>query len=206
MVLNLSEPALDLVLYGNKSSALSTVLQNQLAYIQPGFNDFSNRVYQNLQNTYNFIHDKMVQYNILREVQGEGIEAVDNYFYECNSFAMLQNANTTMQRWIMSHPQVRQYYLEQNVDGYSNTYQNVFGKDIGIEDYNYRRVMNEVLIDGDDSWKVQYFEEDLMPNDKELTYFEKIKVLHTYDTIDWILESCGKFDFTNSEVSKINRS
>lgn len=206
MVLNLSEPALDLVLYGDKSNILSNVLQNQLAYIQPGFNDLSNRVYQGLQNTYSFLHDKLTQYNLLREVQNNGIQAVDNHFCECNSFAALQSANITMQRWIMSHPQVRQYYLDQNIDGYSNSYQNVFGKGVGVDDYNYRRVMDGVLVDGEDNWKVQHFEEDLMPNDKELTYFEKMRVLHTYDTIDWILESCGKFDFTNSETSKINRS
>lgn len=206
-VLRISEPALDLVLYGNKSDLMNNYLVQQLQQVRPAFNEFSQRIYQNLQNSYNFINDKMVQYGLLNQLQSQGVQVVDNYYAELNSFTAIQNANLTMQRWVMSHPEVRQLYLDQNLDGYSETYKNVFGKGVGEQDYNYRRVMDGVVQDNDNGWVIKHYIEDLMPGDKELDHYEKVQILHTYDAIDHILSSC-KFDFTvNSEAPpKINRS
>ena len=206
-VINLSDAAADFYLYGDKSNILQSVIQNQIALIKPAYNEFSDRIKSALVSSYNFITDKMVNYGILNQINQAGLQAIDNYYEEYNNFESLQHANYTMQRWIMSHPEVRQLYLEQNIDGYSNSYKNVFGKVIGEDDYNYRRVMDEVLIsNNDDNWKVNYYIEDIFNHDKELSYYEKIKVLNTYDAIDWLLDNC-KWDFTNvSETPvKINR-
>ena len=103
----------------------------------------------------------------------------------------------------MSHPQVRQHYLDQNLDGYSDSYSNVFGKEVGKEDYNYRRATNGVI--GDDGYSL-YFE-DLMPGDRELDHYEKDILQNTFSAIDWMLEQC-QWDFTNKseQPTKINRS
>lgn len=206
-VISVSEPGLDMLLYGNKSNILTNYLQNQMQQIQPAFNDFSSRIYQSIQNSYNFINDKLTQYGILNQIQQQGVNVIDNYFEELLSFQRLQNANFTMQRWVMCHPDLKQLYVDQNIDGYSNTYKNVFGKEIGENDYNYRRLYDEVLIDNNDSWEVKYYLEDLMSGDKELDHYEKVKILNTHDAMSHILSTC-KFDFTctSEEPSKINRS
>lgn len=206
-VLRMSAPALDLVLYGNKSDLINNYLVQQMQQVKPAFNEFSNRIYQNLQNSYNFINDKLVQYGILNQLHQQGVQVVDNYYMELNSFTALQNANLTMQRWVMSHPEIRQLYVDQNLDGYSETYKNVFGKGVGEDDYNYRRVMDSVVQDTDNGFVIRHYIEDLLPGDKELNHYEKVQILHTYDAIDHILSSC-KFDFTvkSEEPIKINRS
>lgn len=206
-VLSLSDAAADMYLYGNKSNIIQNLLHNQLARIQPAYNEFSNRIQAALQNSYNFINDRMIQYGILNQIQQSGLQAVDNYYMECLTFSNLQQANFTMQRWIMSHPEVRNLYLQQNIDGYSNTYKNVFGNEVGEADYNYRRVMDEVLVSNDDDvWQVKYYSEDLLEGDKELNHYEKKQILHTYDAMDWLLSNC-KWDFTNTSETpvKINR-
>lgn len=207
VVLSVSEPALDAYLYGGSNSGiLNNYLANQMAQIQPAFNAFSQRIYDSIASSYNFINDKLVQYGILNQLQSQGLQALDNYYMTLSSFQDLQNANLTMQRWVMAHPVVRQLYLDQNIDGYSNSYQNVFGKDVGENDYNYRRIMDGALVDGDDCWVVKYYLDDLMPGDREPNHYEKTQVRNTYDTIDHFLATC-KFDFTSTseEPPKINR-
>jgi hypothetical protein len=207
IVLSISEPALDNVLYGNKSSILNNYIQQQMQQLQPAFNDFSGRIYQSLQNSYNFINNKLVQYGIMNELQNSGIQVTDNYYQSLMSFEELQNANYTMQRWVMCHPELRQLYVDQNIDGYSGSYQNVFGKGVGENDYNYRRVMDGVVQDREDYFVYKHYLEDILENDRELDHYEKVRVLHTHDCITHLLET-SNFDFTckTSEPSKINRS
>lgn len=206
IVMELSEPALDLALYGDKSGILNNYLSQQLQNIKPAYNEFSNRIYQCLQSSYNFVNNQMVKYGLLNQLDSNGIQALDNYYTDLTSFIALQNANATMQRWIMAHPDVRKLYLDQNIDGYSGSYQNVFGKEIGEDDYNYRRVMDGVMCDEGDTTVVRQYLDDLLEGDRELNHYEKVKILHTYDAIDYLLKEC-KFDFTckSDEPSKINR-
>ena len=206
IVMELSEPALDLALYGDKSGILNNYLSQQLQNIKPAYNEFSNRIYQCLQSSYNFVNNQMVKYGLLNQLDSNGIQALDNYYADLTSFIALQNANATMQRWIMAHPDVRKLYLDQNIDGYSGSYQNVFGKEIGEDDYNYRRVMDGVMCDEGDTTVVRQYLDDLLEGDRELNHYEKVKILHTYDAIDYLLKEC-KFDFTckSDEPSKINR-
>lgn len=206
VVLNISAPALDHVLYGDKSQVVGNYLANQLQNLPPAFNDLSQRVYGAIQNSYNYVTDKLTQYGILNQLQEAGVQGVANYYTGLYSFQQLQEANLTMQRWVMSHPGVRDLYLEQNIDGYSESYNNVFGDGVGVEDYNYRRVMDGVPYDHDTRFTVTHYVEDLLSGDRELDHYEKSLILHTYDTIDWLIQE-GDFDFTvDSEAPpKINK-
>lgn len=194
-VINVSEAGIDYVLYGDKSNIVSNYLYNQMQAIPQVFNDFGRKVYDGLVTSYNYVNDQLTKYGILNEIKNNGINIIDNYYSSIYNFTDLQNANVLMQRWIMANPNVRTLYLNQDIDGYSSTYQNTFGKDIGEADYNYRRVMNGVLAENDTSGYVKHYYEDLLPGDKELNHFEKIQVLDTWNCIDWLLET-SSFDFT----------
>lgn len=207
IVHTIPEAALDYVLYGDNSSMVSDYLQSQLAAMPAVYNSFTQRIRDAVTTSYNYVNDALVKYGIINCLQGNNINIVDNYIHEINSFQGLQQANPTMQRWIMSHPQVRELYHEQNLDGYSDSYQNVFGKEVGEDDYNYRRVMSGKFVDlPDGSYKRVIYCDDLMPGDRELEYHEKVAIRSTWDHIDNLLTEC-KFDFTcNSETPvKINR-
>jgi hypothetical protein len=202
-VVNISEAALPIALFGDKSSIVSSYIQHQLQNLQPVFNDFSQRVYNSLINTYNFVNDKLVQWGIRRDIEKELQVNTDLSICELNSFEALQKASITMQRWVMAHPEVRKLYLEQNIEGYSDSYKNVFGSHVGEEDYNFRRVMDGVIQDKEDYFSIKFFNEDLYIGDKELSHDDKVKILHTWAAIDLVLKS--GFDFTSvSKDKKIN--
>lgn len=207
-VITVSEPALDRILYGDKSRILSGYLASQLQAINPAYNEFAARIHNAVHNAYTFVTDKLAQYGIMNEIANMGQAAIDNHYHSIQSFQELQNANFTMQRWVMAHPGVRQLYVDQNLDGYSNTYENHFGKYVGDDDYNYRRVMDGVLRETNDGrWAYTRYNEDLHPGDVPLTLFERHQVLNTWETIDWLLDTC-QFDFTSQSENppKINRS
>lgn len=202
IVVDVPQAGMDYVLYGDKSNLISGYLYNQLQALPKAFNAFSERVYNNLTTSYNFINDKLTQYGIMNQIQSNGVKIVDNYFEQLTTFQQLQNANLVMQRWVMANPQMKELYNNQNLDGYSDTFKNVSGKGVGESDYNYRMVMDGVVTPTDDGFIIKNYLEDHLLGDKELSTFEKTKILNTWDAIDWILET-SKYDFTVKSESPV---
>lgn len=207
IVLNIPESALDYVLYGDNSSMVSDYLQTQLAALPVAFNHFTQRVKDAMVTSYNHINDTFTKYGILSSLQTQGVQAVDNHYQVLTTFQELQQANPTMQRWVMAHPEVRQLYVDQNLDGYSESYQNVFGDEVGEKDYNYRQVMSGSFVDlPNDEFKRVIYHDDLMSGDRAPDYYEKVVVRDTWHHIDNMLAET-KFDFTctSDAPMKINR-
>ena len=203
--ITIPEEGLDYLLYKDNSQTLSNYIMQQMNQLPTMFTEVGQRIYQSLNNALDFVNNKIFKLGIMDKLYKENILVDNNYIQELLSFEALQQANLTMQRWIMSHPVVRQYYLENNIDGYSETYQNAFGNQIGEDDYNYRRVMDGIVQDdpNEDRWFVKHYDEPLYPNDRELENYDKFRILNTWSAIDYILETCN-FDFTNpNEVQMI---
>lgn len=208
IVVDIPEAGLDYVLYGNKNNILTSYLHNQIQQLPSSFNEFSNRIYNNLTQAYNFVNDRLLQYQIYNSLKSSNMVIVNNSLVEILSFTELQNANLTMQRWVMAHPEVRQMYVNNNVDGYSDTYKNVHGSSVESNHYDYRRVMTDVLrdSDGEYSWSFTHYDDVLEIGDRELEHFEKVQIINTWQGIDWLLSTC-KFDFTckSEELVPINK-
>ena len=155
IVVNVPQAGLDMILYGDKSNVISNYLYQQMQAMPQAFNDFSQRVCNAMSTSYNYVNDKLTQYGILNKLQESGLVVIDNYYQELLTFQQLQNANLTMQRWVMAHPQIKQMYVDQNLDGYSGSYVNISGKSVGEDDYNYRRVMDGAVIPPEDGLVVK---------------------------------------------------
>lgn len=192
------EGALDYVLYGDNSHIVGNYLQHQLSSMPQVFNQFTERMYSAIQQSYNYVTDTMTRYGIINQLSEQGLIAKQEYIQPLTSFEQLQNAPHVMQRWVMSHPKVKELYLNQNIDGYSNTYQNVFGDGIGDKDYNYRMATSGVLQDdGVNHWRSFYDNDDLLEGDRRLNHFEKVAIKKTHEAIDNLLAS-NPYDFTLS--------
>lgn len=206
IVATIPESAVDYVLYGDKSHIVSDYLRSQLSNMPQVFNQFTQRIYGAISESYQYVNDALTRYGILNQLTSQGVIATDDYMRVLSTFEELQQASPVMQRWIMSHPEVRQLYLDQNLDGYSNSYVNVFGNGVKENDYNWRRVMTGVLQDdGETSWRT-FYHDDLIAGDRELDHHEKVIALTTYDAMDLILQD-NPYDFTltSDVLMKINR-
>lgn len=106
---------------------------------------------------------------------------VRNDIHYINDIAKLQNAPLVMQRFIMAQPDVRLRYHEQRCDGYSGTYVDMEPQRIGENHYDYRRVMNGIVVGDED--KITYYLDTLFPNDRELDLNEQVDVLKTWEVV-----------------------
>lgn len=101
----------------------------------------------------------------------------------------LQNASVLMQRWLMACPEVQTRYLNQTIDGYSDTYVNINGTDVGWKNYDYRRA-TEGLMHFDDQdrehW-TQYFDE-LRPGDARLSIGQQIDIRDSWSAMSTLLK------------------
>lgn len=99
----------------------------------------------------------------------------------------LQVAPPSMQRWIMAEPTVRALFHKQRLDGYSDTYVDVDPQGIGEDHYDYRRVMDGILVVNEDpesegpEWTATSYLDELLPDDRDLSIEEQIDILQTWE-------------------------
>jgi len=106
------------------------------------------------------------------------------------SIEAVQTANPVMQRWIMANPNVRKRYLNQELEGYAESYVNHHGDTVGQEHYDYRRVMTGIMERPreDEDWKVRIFCDPSARDDQQLTIWQRKDILNTWAFIDTLLE------------------
>ena len=105
----------------------------------------------------------------------------------------LRSANYETQRILMADPVIRRRYLDQLCDGFSETYRNREGADIGEDDYVYRRVTNGVFMpsvgDGEEVLTNTRHYEMLYDNDREMDVEEQFTSLDLWDLQRQIFEA-----------------
>lgn len=119
----------------------------------------------------------------------------------------LQQAPLTMQRYIMANPVVRERFNQQTCDGYSETYKDWYPNTIGLDHYDYRRVMDGVVQelpedDPDGDWVCREHIEDLVEGDRALTTEEKADIFSTWDAVEALMEMGGE-DPTSPFANKL---
>lgn len=109
----------------------------------------------------------------------------DDSIRQLVGIAALQQAPVVMQPFIMAEPTIRQAYLDQKVDGYSDTYVNAHGKDVGEDHYHYKCVMSSVIEDVDDGeeWRAKTYFLDYENPEDELNFDQKVDVLSTWSEL-----------------------
>ena len=208
IIVSSSGTGIDYALYGDKSHVVAGYVQQQLQQMPVYASPYQERMQHSLQASYAYLTDSAIRNDIANQLRHVGVDLGENFIVELRSFEELQHANLTMQRWVMAEPSIRQMYLDQNLDGYSDTYINTSGKYVGERDYHYQLAMSGVPVDRPDGTSVVRFyhaEDELMPGDRALTHHEKIAIQRSWRNARDIARDMG-FDFTNqSEVpSKIN--
>lgn len=97
LVLNVPEAGIDYLVYGDKTNAIRTYLEQQLAQIPAVFNKFGQKVYETLNQSYHWVTDQLAKYQIFNQLKSQNVHLGNNAFRELLSFEELQNANILMQ-------------------------------------------------------------------------------------------------------------
>lgn len=112
----------------------------------------------------------------------------------------IQTAPIVMQRWIMAEPTVRDLYHQQRLDGYADTYVDVEPGQTRQYHYDYRRVMDGVVVDGTDQddfdFQVCHYPEELKEGDRNLEPGEQVDILNIWEIARYYAEA-AKEDPTN---------
>jgi len=190
------------IAYGQQNPVNINYFQNQLQNIQTNLNQAAVSFYQDAQS----IYDKFTNSDALRSIRialkgaanlfnGEVIKSI----FDVEDF---QTASFTMQRWVMANPVVRQMYHDQKCDGYSDTYIDAEPNKIGDSHYDYRRVMDGVVVADEEQEYYKHYYEDIFEGDKELTHTEKVDILTTWEIVELFMKT-SKLDPTSPYGSSL---
>jgi hypothetical protein len=186
--------------YGEKHPGtlnwLQTNVQNASVHVSEAAQKFFTSA-QELYDRFNGAEALRLAALALRKVQSifqpESIRAL-------NSLAEIQNAPLKMQRFIMAEPVTRRQFLEQKCDGYSDTFVNVHGNDIGATHHDYRLAVHGFVqpIENDDEyeWKAEFYPDSLDDDEAPLTHLQQQDIQSTWDLVRAAFER-GKEDPTS---------
>jgi hypothetical protein len=122
---------------------------------------------------------------------------ISNQIVYLDNTEQLQSASPLMQRYVMAEPQLRKMYLNNEVNGYGETYTNFHGNGIGQQHYDWRRVNCGIATITDEEVKFVNYVEDTK-DDKELTVFEKVDILRVWNNVRTALDE-HELDPTSAE-------
>lgn len=165
---------------GEQHPANAGFFQRQLESVSNNLTEVGRQLFANAKDIYeqfNGSEAMRIARDALRSVKSVFIQNRIQFLSEIES---LQNAPFVMQRWVMANPVIRQAYHNQQCDGYSESYVDVFPKNIGENHYDYRRVMDGVVIETEDSWRVKFYPDEIHHGDKELDHDQKVLILNTW--------------------------
>ena len=192
------------LVYGMKHPGTMQYLENQVANISQNLTEAGRSFYANARQLYEQINGSEALRMARAAIRMAGNVFQQDCIMSIWELAQLQNAPLTMQRWIMANPVVREVYHEQRCDGYSDTYVDMSPKDIGVNHYDYRRVMNGVVVDDEETggWKSTIWIDDLIEGDRELEIEERDQILNTWEMVSAIMQ-LGDRDPTSASGGKL---
>lgn len=183
----------DYLLYPEQNFMNQTYLENQLNSFSNQISDFGRKFLEETKTIYNKINDS----SIIKAAKA-AIRSVKGIFHP-NAIVPLitldeiRSAQSSMQRYIMAEPTIRETFHLQRCNGFSDTYVDNYPGQVGEQHYDYRRVMDGIVRDveteeGYDWVATRYFEE-LVEGDRELNLNEQVCIMSSWDIAKAFLQA-----------------
>lgn len=179
---------IDIFAGGHLDSQAGGWLREQSTQMTQGISHTANQFFEQAREMYQVI-SQTDALQVLRNVKAKvnGLWG-NNTIHAAVTLPQLQTAGPIMQRWIMALPELRTMYLNQEVEGYGDTYQNFHGHAVGAAHYDYRQVMTDIVVVDEKSFGFTNYCEPQSPDDKPLTLHEKVDILATWNTVRHYLD------------------
>jgi hypothetical protein len=100
---------------------------------------------------------------------------------EIRTLEAFKTATPLMQRYLMAEPEIRAIYHRQNCDGYADSYLDAEPGKRGEHHYDYRRVMDSIVVDEEDSWTSTTYYEDTRDGDTVIDFTRQVDVLSSWE-------------------------
>jgi len=177
--------AFDMLLYPEQSPLTYQYLQDKMSRFSETLTQAGSRFIEGSRQLFEQVQNS----DLIRRTKA-AIRSAKAYFHPnmirpLETLEELQSATLVMQRWVMAQPDIRRLYHRQLVDGYNETYVDMHPGQVGVEHYDYRRVMSGVGVDTEDGeeWRATVYSDDLVEGDRELDFGEKVDVLRTWEIV-----------------------
>lgn len=185
--------------FGMPNPNTVTFLQNQFSTLSNVMGDVGNTFIQRGRELFDKYHGVEAMRLAKAAIRATQHMFMHDTILELSTISQLQQAKPVMQRWIMACPDIRTVYHRQQCDGYSGSYVDMHPGMIGPDHYDYRKVMDGVMVVGDDDsdfdWKYNTWFDD-EEGDINLTFSDKTAILSVWDLIK-SMSKPGKEDPTD---------
>lgn len=111
-----------------------------------------------------------------------------NQIHRIQNLEGFQTANQVNQRWIMAHTPIRELFLNNSLEGYGESYNNVHGETIGASNYDYRRVMDGLMTPTVDTNVISNFYEVLKEGDEPLTLHQRVDIINNWNLLNTLMD------------------
>ena len=180
---------MDIVAGGHLDQNTTSWLGERSQTLRSNLSTMASSFFDQAQNLYQMISTTTAVQAMRNLVAKTDNNWMSNNIHGIYSIEQLQTANPIMQRYIMAQQRLRGMYLNNMVEGYAESYENVAGNRIGESHYDYRRVMDEIMVIHDDHTEVKQYYEEIPEGDKELTLYEKVDILRVWNLVDQALDA-----------------
>lgn len=185
---------IDIMGGGELDNNTSSWLTQQYEQVTSVLSHTGQAFFNNLKDMYRIVSGSDAA-QILRNIRGKA-ETIwsNNQIAALETLTALQTAGPYMQRWIMAEPTIRKRYLNQQLDGYSGSYENCQGDKIGDAQLDYRMVMNGVVVasdDADQDFFIRHYY-DMLGDESELKPFEQRDIISTWAKVRHFMEQGGE--------------
>ncbi len=174
---------LDAILYPSTHVNTMQFIQSNIAKIPSMVLDGAKALFNNATNKYRELNSSATLTRMMNALKAINNIKNENVIYEVKTIDESQSATLTMQRWLMSCPEIRELYHEQRCNGYSDTYVDVEPGKVGEDHYDYRRVMTGVVDYNNEDIISKFYIDELKPGDRELNPYEKIAILNSWEVM-----------------------
>lgn len=109
-----------------------------------------------------------------------------------------QYAPPSLQRFIMAEPTVRQMYLDQTIEGYTDSYVDMQPNATGDHHYDYQRAMNGLVVENesdapdDSEWSATTYFGEIHEDDNELSLSEQVDIQYNWQWLRRHLAARGE--------------
>jgi phage tail protein X len=157
---NTTDEHFNSMIYGEQHPANVAYIANQFANQSNEFvSEIGRQMYEKTYALYNAINDNPY----IQKAQAALRVAVNvmqpDNIYEIHTIDQARLVRPVMQRYIMTEPTIRELYHAQGCDGYSNTYIDRQPGVVGHNHYEYKQVMNGMVVFNDSEQVINYNDE-----------------------------------------------